>query len=134
MIVRRTSYGGAYHLLPLHRDDSMVLLAGRKDLGQRVHANHEVDGVGAQEREIGEVALVPVDPHLGRMVTFAGDREALVGPVDADHHRSLLGQRDRDRTGSAPELEHALALEVAEEPQLPFGGPTGAVGDGVAGL
>ena len=49
----------AQHALHLAEDARDVV-----DLGERVGAEHRVDGVGTQEREIGEVALAELDLRL----------------------------------------------------------------------
>ena len=66
------------------------------DLAHRVRAEHDVDRLGPQEGEIGDVALVPLDPHRGLLAERAG----AVEHSDATRRRrssSLPGARTRPR-------------------------------------
>ena len=64
------------------------------DLTEHVRGQREVDGIGAQEREVGRVALVPFDAHVGRGRELPGPGELGDRPVDGDHVRALAGERD----------------------------------------
>ena len=59
------------------------------DLGDRVGAERRVDRLGAEEGEVGEVTLAPLDLHLFVLGTLAGMRETSVGAVERDHDRTL---------------------------------------------
>ena len=62
------------------------------DLGQSHDADGGVDGVGAQEGEIGEVALVQFDPHLGGVGPLPSLGYPLVGAIDAYDPSTAAGQ------------------------------------------
>ena len=91
------------------------------DLGDGVAAERDVDRLGAQEREVGEVTLAPLDLHLGPFRARARLGETRVRPVERDDHRALVGEGDRRRAGAAAQVEHALAAEVAEQLELAIG-------------
>ena len=101
------------------------------DLADRVGAERDVDRVGAEEREVGEVAAVPLDPHLGACRALARDLDLVGGRVDRDDGRALTGERDRGLARSAPEVEHPLAAHVTEQAELALGRERGTVVHGV---
>jgi hypothetical protein len=103
------------------------------DLGDRECTEREVDGVGTEERQIREVALVPLDAHVLANGSAARPFELGQGGVDADRDRALLGERDGGLAGSGAEVEDALARDVADQPQLVLGGAVGAVAHDVGG-
>ena len=67
------------------------------DLVHDAGGQREVDRVGAEEREIRGVALVPLDAHLGRVGELAAERELRGRDVDRDHVRALAPSRPRSR-------------------------------------
>ena len=82
----------------------------------------QVDRVGAQEREVGSVAVVPLHPDLGGFRELAAERELRRGHVDRDHVRALARHRDRVLARAASDVEHAAALEVAAQAKVGFAG------------
>ena len=62
----REPRAGAQHALDLAQDATEVGERGERALGER-----DVDGVAAEEREVGEVARVQLDPHLGGLGALA---------------------------------------------------------------
>ena len=93
----------AQHPVHLAQDPVEVL-----DLGERVRAEHQVDGVGAQE---GEVAAVPLDPDFG-LRELAGPREL----------RSRCVERERRMPWSA--IEAWPAPQPRSSTRLPFRSPS----------
>ena len=107
---------GAQHAVDLAEQPVEVL-----DLVHDAGRQREVDRVGAEEREVGGVALVPLDPDLGRVGELAAERELRRGHVDRDHVRALAGHRDRVLARPAPDVEHPAALDVAAEAEVGLG-------------
>jgi hypothetical protein len=100
---------------------------------QPPHGQHRVDGVGPDEGELGEGSVVQLDLHLLALAGGAGVGDLIGGLVDPDDLRALAGQRDRVVTGTAAEVEHALAVHVAEELQRVLPRHVGPVRDDVGG-
>ena len=65
------------------------------DLADDTDREREVDRVGAQEREVARVALVPLDAHFGRVGELAGERELRLRRVERDDVRALAREHDR---------------------------------------
>ena len=82
-----------------------------------VGAEDQVDAVGPDERQIGQVTLVELDLHVLLVDAPPQVGEAIGGRVDGDRVGALLGEGDR-ALGAAAKLEDAFALDVAAEPQL----------------
>ncbi len=59
------------------------------DFAEHACGEREVDRVGAQEREVGGVALVPLDPHLGRVGELASQRELCGRAIERDDVRAV---------------------------------------------
>ncbi len=110
-----------------HALDLAEHAGGVNDCVDRECAEHEIDRVGAQEGEVGEVAGVPVESDFGFFAAPPPQGEPRFGRVDCDDHRALLRERHRGVPVAAPEVEHALAGDVAHESQFVFAGPVGAV-------
>ena len=75
-----------------------------------------VDGVGTDERQLGQWGVVDLQADL---LSVAGRSRFghLVGRlVDADHLGSLPGEGDRVVAGAAAEVEDPLAVDVAQKP------------------
>ena len=82
---------------------------------ERLAAERDVDRVGPQERQVGQVARLQLEPDLCDLGRGTSGRDAIRGAVDADDRRALPGEADRGVTRPAPELEHALALHRTEQ-------------------
>ncbi len=87
---------GAQHAVHLTEQAVEVL-----DLVDHAGGEREIDRVGAEEREVGRVALVPLDAHLGVVGVLARERELRRGSVDRDHVRALSGHRHGVLAGPA---------------------------------
>ena len=88
----------------------------------------ELDRAAGGEAEVGEIALVELDAHVGGF-GLATHAEDLVGRgLDHDHPSAEPGQGHRVRPAS--QLDHPPAGDVAAEAELGFGRHARAVGDG----
>ena len=100
-------------------------------LGQGERAERDVDRVSPDEGQLGQLGLLELDLDLGRLGRLTGPVELGVRRVDRDDLRALPGERDRGVAGAAAEVEHPLALERPEQPELRLGGDVRAVHRGV---
>ena len=91
----------------------------------------EIDRVGAQEGQVGRVALVPLDPDLGRVRELAAEGELRGRRVDRDHVRALAGHCDRVLARAATDVEDAATLQVTAEPEIRLGREVGTEVDRV---
>ena len=87
------------------------------ELGERSLREREVDGVAAEEREVGEVAGVHLDADLRVLGPLAGGEHELGARVDRDDRRSSTRQGNGSRAVTAAELEDPLARGLPEEPR-----------------
>ena len=90
-----------------------------RDIGhlrEGVHRETEVDLVGADEREVGEVAVVELDANVLGLGVVPGDRQAGRRRVDHDDTGALPGERDRVAAVAATELEDAPAVAAPDQP------------------
>ena len=113
------------HAVHLTEDTVEIL-----DLAQGEHAEHQIDRVGAQEGKIGEISAVPLDPDLLGLGELARPRELRRRCVERDGVHALEREGDRGLAGAATEVEHPLALQVAEQAQLLLARQLGPVADG----
>ena len=97
------------------------------DVTEGVGREHQVDGVSPQECQVGQIALAQLDAHILPFAQPSGEGQLLGGEVDPDGGGALLGEGDRALGAPAAQLEHPFSLEVAEQPQLRFGGDFRAV-------
>ena len=117
---------GAQHAVDL-AEHAVEVGDGRQAVGRQ----GGVDRVGADERQLGERAVVGLDPHALTLGPLAGVVQVAGVDVDSDHPGTRLGQRHRAGAGAAGQLEHAPALDVPEQLELVLGGQPGAVAHGV---
>ena len=103
------------------------------DVAEGVGREDQVDRVGPQEGQVGEVAVAELDLDLLALAQPAGERQLLGREVDADGGGALLGEGDRALGAAAAELEHPLALEVAEQAEVGLGADVGPVVGDVGG-
>ena len=121
MVVREHERGPrAQHAVNLAEQPVEIL-----DLVHHPGRQRDVDRIGAEEREIRGVALVPLHPDLGRVGQAASERELRRGHVDRDHVRALAGHRYRVLARPAPDVEHPSALEVAADAEVGLGRQVG---------
>ena len=85
------------------------------DFADHAGREREVDRVGPEEREVADVALVPLDPNFRGLGELAGQRELALRRVDRDDVRALTGKGDRVLARAASEIEHPLARDVAAQ-------------------
>src|SRR5262249_19422199 len=93
----------------------------------------QIDRVGPQERQIGDVALVELDLHLVLVRELA--REVVVSgrTVERDHVRALVRERHRVLAAPRTEVEDPLPVDVAAQPQVVFARDVGSVRDHAGG-
>jgi hypothetical protein len=106
---------GLEHALHLPEEPGRVV-----DLGDRRRAEHDVDRLGAEEGELGQIADAPLDLHLGLERALARSGEVPVGAVEGDDDRATARERHRGIAGPEAEVEHALASHIADELQRAF--------------
>ena len=88
----------------------------------------DVDGVGADEGQLGEIALMQFDPDLMGLGEIAGGLDVGEVGVDPDDMCPLAGQGHDVVAVAGAEDEHPSAIGVAEEAQGALVGDVGAVG------
>jgi hypothetical protein len=93
--------------------------------GQPVGRHRGVDGVGPHEGQLGQRAVVGLDPHALPFGPVAGLGEVGRLVVHGDDPGTGLGQRHRARPGAAAEVQEAAAGHLAEQPELALGGSPG---------
>ena len=99
----------------------MQLGQGASEVGDVAHAEAHCRCVEALVLE-GQLEQVALDP-LERRRLPAGAREHLRGEVEPDDRRAGLGRHDREVTGAAARVEHAVARLHRE----PHGAPPPAL-------
>ncbi len=119
---------GAQHAVDLAEDPVEVALAA-----EFVDGDGAVDGVGADEGQLGDVAVVELEAPFEAFGAIAGDLESPVVAVDHDHVSTLAGESHGGLSASGAEHEEPLRADLAEQPQAALVGDVGPVGHDVVG-